>query len=187
MWVVRAREGERRRERGEERSGESGIIGATSKTREPRGYPRGNVIGSWARGGPFGVVFWVQRVGEGRGGRGGEGGGETTGSQSFRGRMCAGAALSRPKARPPKPRGAYFTNDRSPRSTTPRSHRTRTSSSTHARARARARFHSLSRCVAGEKETPREAYLSATSSGGPAGEMKLDHLYWVCAFLPGWR
>jgi len=38
---------------------ENEIIGATSKTCEPRGYPRGNVIGSWARGGPFGGVFWV--------------------------------------------------------------------------------------------------------------------------------
>lgn len=41
----------------EEEGGESEIIGATSKTREPRGYPRGNVIGSWVRGGPFASVF----------------------------------------------------------------------------------------------------------------------------------
>lgn len=70
-------EGERERERGE-----SEIIGATSKTREPRGYPRGNVIGSWARGGPFGGAFWVRR-----------GWGWTTGSQSFR----LGASVRGPK------------------------------------------------------------------------------------------
>lgn len=44
---------------------------------------------------------------------------------SSRGRVRADAtALSRPKARPPKPRGAYFTNDRAPHST-PLSQRTR--------------------------------------------------------------
>jgi len=30
-----------------------------------------------------------------------------------------------------------------------------------------------------KRDDAREAYLSATSSAGPAGEMKLDHLYWV--------
>ena len=34
------------------------IIEVTSKTREPRGYPCGNIIGSWDRGGSFRVYFW---------------------------------------------------------------------------------------------------------------------------------
>jgi len=73
---------------------ESEIIGATSKTREPRGYPRGNVIGSWARGGPFGGVFSVRRVGERSEGGGGTRAG-TTGSQPFR----AGVSRARAHAR----------------------------------------------------------------------------------------
>lgn len=81
--VERKRETEREKlNEGERERGESEIIGATSKTREPRGYPRGNVIGSWARGGPFGGAFWVRR-----------GWGWTTGSQSF----LLGASVRGPK------------------------------------------------------------------------------------------
>lgn len=144
---------------------ESEIIGATSKTREPRGYPRGNVIGSWARGGPFGGALWI-----------GEGGVDDRQSVvSTRGRVCA--ALSRPKARPPKPRGAYFTNDRPPSRSVPLSQCTRTRTPWHTPALTI----SPSRDAMREKKRrrEREAYLSATSSAGPAGEMKLDHLYWV--------
>lgn len=68
-WAVKGEEGgtmlrEKEREsdgKRERERRENEIIGATSKTREPRGYPRGNVIGSWARGGPFGGAFWVKR------------------------------------------------------------------------------------------------------------------------------
>lgn len=104
---------------------ESEIIGAMSKTREPRGYPRGNVIGSWARGGPFGGVFWVCAMGRQR--TKGNAGGERLAVSRFESGASAcrrAAALSRPKARPPKPRGAYFTNDRAPHST-PLSQQTR--------------------------------------------------------------
>lgn len=105
-----------------------------------------------------------------------EGGDERPAVSRFdSGRVCA--ALSRPKARPPKPRGAYFTNDRPPRSIHPS---VSVHTHTYALIRARAYDPSAPRRDAGEKETEaREAYLSATSSAGPAGEMKLDHLYWV--------
>lgn len=133
---------------------ESEIIGATSKTREPRGYPRGNVIGSWARGGPFGVVFWVRRVGERRRRMRRE----TTGSQSFRigASVCRHSGPKPPQSATTKPRGAYFTNDRPPHSS-PLSQciRTHVRTGTLTRARARARFHPLGRGNAGEKETPR--------------------------------
>lgn len=105
-----------------------------------------------------------------------EGGDERPAVSRFdSGRVCA--ALSRPKARPPKPRGAYFTNDRPPRLDPSLC----LSAHAHVRPDTRPRSRPLraaTRCGRKRDET-REAYLSATSSAGPAGEMKLDHLYWV--------
>lgn len=87
----------------------------------------------------------------------GEGGGRRLAVSRFdSGRVCA--ALSRPKARPPKPRGAYFTNDRPPCSIHPS-----VSMHTHTYALLRARAYDPSepRRDAGEKETMRGRLILA--------------------------
>lgn len=103
-----------------------------------------------------GVCFGcAQRIGERRRGTRAENDWQSV--VSTRGRVRAdAAALSRPKARPPKPRGAYFTNDRPPHST-PLSQRTRI---TCTRWHTRACFRPLSRGMREKKRPLREGGLS---------------------------
>lgn len=108
---------------------------------------------------------------------------ETTGSQSFRigVSVCRHSGPKPPQSATTKPRGAYFTNDRLPHST-PLSQRIRIRTDTLTRARTLSPPYSR-RCGR-KRDAAREAYLSETSSSGPVGEMKLDHLYWV---VSRWR
>lgn len=145
----RAVDVERKRET--ERGGiESGERAKSSERRRKHASLAGTHVETSSAAGLAGALSGV------RSGLDEGGGGRPAVSRFYSGRVCA--ALSRPKARPPKPRGAYFTNDRPPRSIHPS---VSVHTHTYALTRARAYDPSELRRDAGEKETTRGRLILA--------------------------